>query len=454
MAAYINLGTGFGNSKTYTISAWVKGSNQYAVQEDNPIMSAGSGSDGAEFRFNDGSLEFYNYPGSYSARVQTNARCDDVNAWYHVVAAIDTPQASSSDRIKLYINGVQETSLAQNTYPAQDAQLYIGNASDTHYVANNYSSGQQFLGLMTHFAFVNGTALTPTSFGETDTDTGIWKPKSDLSGLTWGTKGFWLKFENSADLDLDSSSNANTFSTSGTITQTSDTPSNNFAVLNVMNFKNGGPTIANGLTTVTSDGGTKFCYGTSLGVNKGKYYAEFKIVGNEDSATHHIGITSDPTTSASYNQFPGEDNISYSYGQFGSWWYNNSGTATGTTYTTGDIVGLALDCDNSKLYFSKNGTWISIGGVQGDPTSGATGTGAISINAPTANTGNGFWHMAIGDNSGTYGGANVVACNFGNGYFQTSAVASAGTSPSEGGVFEYDCPSGYQALCTKGINSF
>jgi len=137
MAAYINLGTGFGNSKTYTISAWVKGSNQYAVQEDNPIMSAGSGSDGAEFRFNDGSLEFYNYPGSYSARVQTNARCDDVNAWYHVVAAIDTPQASSSDRIKLYINGVQETSLAQNTYPAQDAQLYIGNASDTHYVANN-----------------------------------------------------------------------------------------------------------------------------------------------------------------------------------------------------------------------------------------------------------------------------------------------------------------------------
>ena len=115
-------------------------------------------------------------------------------------------------------------------------------------------------------------------------------------------------------------------------------------------------------------------------------------------------------------------------------------------------MGIALDIDNSKLYFSKNGSWISIGGVTGVPTSGSTGTGAISINSADANDGNGFWHFAIGDNSGSYGTGNVINCNFGQGYFGTTAVASAGSNASGIGTFEYDVPAGYTALSTKGLN--
>ena len=107
--------------------------------------------------------------------------------------------------------------------------------------------------------------------------------------------------------------------------------------------------------------------------------------------------------------------------------------------------------DNSNLYFSKNGTWISIGGTTGDPTSGASGTGALSINSADANGGNGFWHFAIGDISGTYGTGNVFDCNFGNGYFGTTAVSSAGTNASGIGTFEHDVPTGYTALSTLGL---
>jgi len=217
----------------------------------------------------------------------------------------------------------------------------------------------------------------------------------------------------------------------------------------------GSPALTNCNTTVTGDGPTKFYFGSTLGMVSGKWYSEYKIHTTQASATIHLGISSSPTRNAYNNNFPGEDTRSYSWGEFGSTWYNNSGTAQGTTFTAGDIVGIALDADNSNLYFSKNGSWISIGGTTGDPTSGASGTGAISINSADSNGGNGFWHFAIGDNSGSYGGTNVINCNFGNGYFGTTAISSAGTvNTGDDSQFEYDVPTGFYGLNTKNLGSY
>ena len=138
--------------------------------------------------------------------------------------------------------------------------------------------------------------------------------------------------------------------------------------------------------------------------------------------------------------YVGGDGASFGYhGADGNIYHDNSGSSYGDTYTTNDIIGVALDVDNSKLYFSKNGVFQN----SGDPTSGSTGTGAQSITADKT------YGFAISGYAST-----VWNVNFGNGYFGTTAISSAGTAPSKGGIFEYDCPTGYQALCTKGINSF
>jgi hypothetical protein len=245
-------------------------------------------------------------------------------------------------------------------------------------------------------------------------------------------------------MDLDSGDNNLTFTTSGTLTQTKDTPSNNFATLNPLA---GNCTFSNGNNTWA---GTTSGYehsSATLGVSSGKYYWEVKPTGPCGA----MGITD-------FNwQFERRGSIIYASSSY-AWVYEGNGyvshesygdIATNySSYTSSDIIGVALDLDNNKLYFRKNnGAWEN----SGDPTSGSTGTGAISIDAPSSLP-SGFYSPLVADLCGASAGGGSV--NFGNGYFGTTAVASAGTAPSEGGIFEYDCPSGYQALCTKGINSF
>ena len=143
-----------------------------------------------------------------------------------------------------------------------------------------------------------------------------------------------------------------------------------------------------------------------------------------------------------YTSYLGASNKGYGYLSNGNKQYNNSATSWGNTYTTNDIIGIAMDLDNHKLYFSKNGTFQE----SGDPTSGSTGTGAAYSLAT------GVFYSFGG--SSYHGGTNpVYDWNFGNGYFGTAAVASAGTNASGNGVFEFDVPAGYTALSTKGLNT-
>jgi hypothetical protein len=213
-----------GNRKTFTVSFWLKRS---AISVNTQLFGTDpDGSVGNNFNIFDitttDEFDISGYESETTFRLITNRKFRDTSAWYHVVLSVDTTQATASDRIKIYVNGVQETSFSTETYPSQN--------HDTKFNLNSYifniggRSGALFDGSMTHVHFIDGTAYDASTFGETDSTTGIWKPKTAPS-VTYGTNGFFLKFENSASFGTDSSGNANNFTVNGTMTQTIDTPS-------------------------------------------------------------------------------------------------------------------------------------------------------------------------------------------------------------------------------------
>jgi hypothetical protein len=248
--------------------------------------------------------------------------------------------------------------------------------------------------------------------------------------------------ENSGSMGTDSSGNANNFTVNGTLTQTIDSPSNVYATWNVLDNYYFNGTFVNGNTTATT-GTSEYTWCTStLGVSSGKWYWEVEYdakSGGSDVA--YIGIT--PSTSTSTTEQPLMSNNQYYYYSSGS----GEGVTMGDSYTTGDIIGIALDLDNNKIYFSKNGVWQN----SGDPTSGATGTGAISITDPSS-TVLGNYFAIVADGSSSYNA--TFKANFGNGYFGTTAVSTPGSDGAGLGKFEYAVPTGYYSLCTKNIITY
>ena len=421
-----------GNRKTFTISFWLKRSDL-----NNPIYALyASGGSGVYFDSSN-RLEYFEYSGGYIAQLTTNYQFKDLSSWYHVVITYNSTEATASDRIKIWINGVQQTSFAFSTYPSLNYDSLSFNTTSAHTISYpNYLNGY-----LAHYHFIDGTAYDASAFGETDATTGIWKPKTAPS-VTYGTNGFFLKFENSGSMGTDSSGNGNNFTVNGTLTQTVDTPSNVFATFNPLNVPtSNAPTYSNGNNTVVTANGTSAYFGgtSSLGVSSGKWYTEFKV--SDVTADAFIGITFDPAEDARNNRYTGQSSSSWGYySGDGNYRTNGSATSYGATFTTGDIIGIAMDLDNAKLYFSKNGTFQN----SGDPTSGATGTGAISITSGET------YFFSCGD--GTASSASTIQANFGNGYFGTTAVSSATSDESGLGIFEYSVPSGYYCLCTKNIN--
>ncbi len=418
------------NRRTFTLSYWVKSGI------DGYHFTVGSDNFQVRFASNAFFIGEYN-SGSYDFRLQTSRLLRDPSAWYHIVVAMDTTQATDTNRVKIYINGVQETSFSTTAYPSQNYDSSVS-TNIQHNIGVNGGISNYFEGSMTHFHFIDGTAYDADDFGETDSTSGIWKPKTAPS-VTYGTNGFFLKMENSGAMGTDSSGNSNTFTVSGTLTQNVDTPSNNFATLNALDNYYAGATLSNGNTKSVTGTNTAQVLAT-MGVSTGKWYWEVKAT-NLPSTYGTIGIC--PTSPTATGNYISSRANEYMYYSAGNLYYNGGSTGTYASYTTGDIIGVAMDLDNNRLFFSKNGIFQN----SADPT---TSTGAYTITAP-ASTDSGFYFPAVGywdTGNGTF------ECNFGQGYFGTTAVASAGTAPSEGGIFEYDCPSGYQALCTKGINSF
>ena len=437
-----------GNRKKWTWSGWVK-KTRVGGSLNKELMSANNGSNQFSlitFTTTD-QLSYYDYTTGYSSHLITNRLFRDTSAWSHIVVAYDSAQSTSSNRIKFYVNGVQETSFGTSTYPSQNYDSFMNLGSLPHYIGREAGNSNLYEGSMTHIHFCDGYAYDASSFGESDSVSGIWKPKTAPS-VTHGTNGFFLKFENSGAMGTDSSGNSNTFSVgNGTLTQNVDTPTNNFATYNPLDNYYANSTFSNGNTTIVTNSGNTTYNTSTLGIPptmKCYWEAKFDTV---QSANGEVGIVNTPTTGSSagaYRLYYQTYGISVNDG--GAIWSANADTGiTLGTLSTSDIVCFAWDGVNQALYVRKNGdAWIN----SGDPTSGASKTGAVKSFSGTSLT----MFPAVGDQSGSH--AVGTSTNFGQGYFGTTAVASAGTAPSEGGIFEFDCPSGYQSLSSKGINSF
>ena len=446
--SYLSSNTGTAtNAKKFTYSVWLKRSKISSEQRFYQGYKDGNNRAYAVFLSSD-KLRVYNMTASNIELYWDSTRVfRDTSAWYHIVLSADSTQAAQADRFKVYVNGVEETDFTKNYNPGQNIdwgnQLAQTNGDLT--ISGTESQTQLFEGYMSHAAFVDGTALTPTSFGETDSTSGIWKFKSP-SGVTWGNNGFHLKFENSGALGTDSSGNSNTFTVNGNLKQGLDTPSNVYATWNIL-YKNSS-TFSNGNTTSASGSSGEFNSASTLGMSSGKWYMEFKRV----SGNYPIFGIVDDIALAEYsnaNMGLGKTGTTKSIGlrlNDGKTRVNNVVTTQGGSIANGDIVGVAVDKTTNKIYFSKNGQWSNGSGAWDSTTFNAS-TGATDVSSILTG---GTWFFACGTDTGE--ASNTFSANFGNGYFGTTAVSSAGTNASNIGIFEYDVPTGYTALSTKGLN--
>ena len=441
--SYLNRTVTSAESPTkITWSVWVKRCELARTQR---IVSSSLSNYQTYWRFSSSdTLEIWTQDGSGNTAFgfNTNRKFRDISAWYNIVMSVDTTQSTESDRLKIWVNGVQETSFSQSDYPSQNETIGLFGSTSSVVEIGRYSGNttEFYNGYLSHLVITPGYAYANTDFGSFDSTSGIWKFKSP-SGVTWGTNGVHLKFENSGNLGLDSSGNSNNYSVNGNLKQALDTPSNVHATLNSLH-KLDDWSLTEGNNTFTNSSTGHRMTNSTLAVNTGKWYAEVKVIAQDGSATYpQIGII-DPEKFV-FNSYLGNNSRGYAYLSNGNTQYDgNVVSSWGASYTVGDIIGIAMDLTNNKIYFSKNGTFQA----SGNPASGATGTGS----AYTIASGVDYTFA-----QSSYDGSQnpVYSWNFGNGFFGTTAITSAGSN-GNGSLFEYDVPSGYYALNTKNINTY
>jgi hypothetical protein len=393
-------------------------------------MTAKSGGAEDSFAFLSGDTLRLFFSAYSSSGLTTNAVFRDVSAWYHIVLAVDTTQATASNRVKMYVNGVQQT-FTGSDYPSQNATPFFNTALE-HFIgryANQFMPTGNFNGYMADINFIDGQQLAASSFGETDADTGVWKPKA-YSG-SYGTNGFYLKFADnsgttSTTLGKDSSGNSNNWTPNnfsvtagagndslvdsptpyGTDTGAGGEVRGNYCTWNFLD-KNGYFTLTNG----NLNAGTTFSNWVGIratfGVSTGKWYWEILVNGSTATRYTMVGIID---AAGSLDSYIGAAAKGYGYNALNGQKYNNATAASyGSSFTAGDVIGIALDMDNGTLVFYKNGV--------------SQGTAYSSL-------------------SGTYFPATSNYADFG-----TSDVdANFGQRP-----FAYTAPSGFKALCTTNL---
>ena len=361
----------------------------------------------------------------------------DPSAWYHVVVAIDTTQATASNRVKVYLNGTQITDFDTETYPSLNDEpvMCLGTDNTSTFIgASPYGGGANFFdGYMAEYVYVDGSQLDADQFGEFDSDTNIWKP-IDVSGLTFGNNGFYLDFENASSLGADVSGNGNNFTVNNltSIDQTTDTCTNNYCTLSQLWNFNGNFTLSDGNLNFIGTGNNDGTAGT-MGVSSGKWYFEAEFDTNSSACYAGWGDAELLNTTGTGNP------ITAFIGMYRDDYTIQIGGGSVTTYTTvsdGDIFGFAINLDASSgsktVIVQKNGSTID------------------TITIPTANENN-FFIPVSGDTSSTDG---RLKFNFGN-PFET---LSSGNSDANGyGNFEYS-PTinsvNYYALNSKNLAEY
>jgi len=420
---YLTKSASSGNTKTFTVSFWCKraalgsvasGSNQFPLSfyqdTDNRISIA--------FLSTNAFIIYAGVSGSTKLNLTTDRLFKDVSAWYHIVIAVDTTQGTEGNRVKIYVNGVQETSFSTATYPSQNDDLTI---NTNIYVGTYDTSNNFFHGYLTEVVFIDGSALAQTSFGEFDEDSPtIWKP-IDVSGLTFGTNGFYLDFEVSDTLGNDANGGTD-FSNNNLVAtdQSTDTCTNNFATMNPLS-KGSDITISEGNLKVSNGGSDNSIIG-NVGFGNGKWYWEAKCTGSSTYA--NIGVTRASVDGSTHSAVDA-GRVVYSHnGNVYKEGLGDSATATGTTFTANDIVSVAYDAQNGSVKFYKGGVLVNT----------TTDTDLLYSNYE--------YIASVGINDGGF------ELNFGNSPFSISS----GNSDANGhGNFEYAVPSGYFALCTKNL---
>ena len=444
--------TGDGNQRTFTISVWLK-MDIMASGASHFLFDTGTSTNRFGFYFSDpGTLQVRGKVSNTNVLVLSTTNIyRDPAAWFHVYLAIDTTQAVAANRAKLYINGTQVVdSLSTATYPDQNTDFENQDASEPFEIGidNSHDSASYFDGYMAEYMYVDGAVQAIGDFGEFDEDSPtIWKPK-DISAIDVNPgaaqasngNGFYLDFKASGNLGNDVGNNAGTDFDENNIAatdQTTDTPTNNFCTMNPLDNYYQSATFSEGNTTLlTGSSNTSFNTSTIM-PSTGKWYAECKVI--TGGATANIGVIGQMATATTGEIKAKEFGYAYvSNGEFGS---NGSAGSYGDSYTDDDIIGIALDCTNNRLYFSKNGTFQD----SGDP---AAGSGGKTITAPASTT-MGQYSFSCSDTSTS--DTRTFSWNFGNPSYANSSDAA----DADGyGAFEYAPPSGYYALCTKNLAEY
>ena len=451
--------SGSGNRRTWTLSVWFK---LGLIPPASRLFSIGNdaSSDILSIFFTSGDLRFENdESGSKTFEFRTDQVFRDPSAWSHLVFAVDTTQSTSSNRVKIYHNGSQITSFSTENYPSQNSDTLWNHTTGSATIGARAasSSGTFFDGYMAEIVSIDGQQLDPTSFGEFDSDSPtIWKPK-DVSGLTFGTNGFHLDFENASSLGADVSGNSNNFTVNNltSIDQTTDTCTNNFATMNPLDERFGFYTFSEGNCQVVSSSSGNAYVSSTIAVSKGKWYFETKITSQPADERFLIGIAPrgavednhpDSTNNGGIN-LSGFNAVINSQGSsvLNNFFGNNTTRFDGFT----GIIGMALDLTDGseKITFSKDGAWVTGSGTTDTDFSNAL---QVDISAKmNESTASGYWHLVVGEGSGSSAGTFQI--NFGNPPFSISS----GNSDAEGfGNFEFPVPSGYFSLCTKNLAEY
>ena len=420
-----------GSLTTWTLSYWIKRSELSVTQGVFSSEVNGDNSDLMYFQSSD-KFDWWEYTSAYKARKATNMLFRDISAFYNIVCVWDTSNSTEADRQRIYVNGERITSFATNVEPALNEASRFNSTVPFDVGRSSSGSSGYFGGYMSEVCFIDGQALAADSFGEFDEDSGIWKP-IDVSGLTFGTNGFYLETkqsgtsQNSSGLGADTSGNDNHFAVNNltAVDQTTDTCTNNHATMNPLDNYYASAVFAEGNIKLTTNASAEAMSTATFAVSAGRWYFEVDCIAIGSSGTAQLGVTARPShANSSYGKTGDVTPFTHAWSDSGALQSGNgsggqTALATLSSYAAGDILGVYLDLEDMKTYWSKNGTLEN------------SGTG-IALTALASN-GTGHYIPFVGDYN--TGGAAVFEVNFGNGF---QALANTAIADDNGyGAFEY-----------------
>jgi len=463
------------NRKKFTVSFWVKRSEIAAFQVLACAEASGNDISFLDFESDD-KLRFRDTASASNQCVlETDREFTDTSAWYHIVLRVDTTDSTADDRARIYVNGQQETSFNTRTNFDLNDDTFWGYNGGSLTFGNALNEANYYSGYVAEAVYVDGQSLAPTEFGETDSDTGIWKP-IDVSGLTFGNNGYYLDFEDSSNMGNDKSGGTDFTETNITSAdQSTDTPTNNFCIVNNLTRQgnqygayNTGQQASNGGTVIREPTGSFGQISGTFGLGAGKWYWEVKAIQGSGLNTQIYGITSpvnlggseaaraeiypgstaSEDTSAQYSIYPLYADQSRSYrgdsDSSANWTSSDEGSADDTIWR------IALDLDNGKIWYGRNNVWLPDKDTDtaSNPSTGSNARDTDLLGSTRLV--NGFYLPSFGmynENSG-----HTMQTNFG-GY----SIISNSKSYSDGngyGAFVYEVPTGFYSICSKNLAEY